>query len=65
MPGMSGWDTYNRIRGISNIHKVPIAIITTSEDPENRDRAQKLGAVDYIRKPTNREELLEKVRKLI
>jgi putative two-component system response regulator len=65
MPGMSGWDTYDRIRGISNIHKVPIAIITTSEDPENKDRAKKAGAVDYIKKPANKDELLEKVRKLI
>jgi len=65
MPGMDGWDTYNRIKAISNIHHVPIAIFTSSDDPNDRAQAQKMGAVDYIKKPINKGDLLERVGKLL
>jgi CheY-like chemotaxis protein len=65
MPGMDGWDTYERIRALSNLHHVPIAIFSASEDPQDRVRAQQMGAVDFIQKPAKKLELLEKIGKLI
>ena len=65
MPEMDGWDTFMRIRDISVLHQTPIAIFTTSEDPEDKDKAQGLGVIDYIHKPCKREELLERVSKAI
>jgi CheY-like chemotaxis protein len=63
MPDMDGWYTYNRIKGISNLHNIPIAFVTSSDDPKNRSRADEMGAVDYIKKPCN--DLLARVGKLI
>jgi len=65
MPEMGGWDTFIRIRDISKLHKTPIAIYTTSDDSQDRAKANELGAVDYIHKPANKNELLERVAKLI
>jgi methyl-accepting chemotaxis protein len=65
MPDMDGWDTYNRIRDISNIHKVPIAIFTASENPDDKAKAQKMSAADYIKKPVKKDELLDRIGKLI
>jgi len=65
MPEMGGWDAFIRIRDLSKLHKVPIAIYTTSDDPKDRAKAQELGAVDYIHKPAKKAEMLEKVAKLI
>jgi CheY-like chemotaxis protein len=65
MPDMGGWDAYDRIKDISNIHNVPIAIFTSSEDPEDKVHAQRIGAVDYIKKPINKNELLSRVGKLL
>jgi len=65
MPGVSGWDTYEQIRDLSNLHKVPIAIYTSSEDPEDMDRAREMGAADFIKKPCKKSELLERVKKNI
>jgi len=65
MPEMDGWDTYNRIRDISKLHKTPIAIFTSSDDPKDRAKAQEMGAVDYIHKPIKKAELLEKMAKII
>jgi len=65
MPEMGGWDIYIRIRDLSKLHKVPIAIYTTSDDPKDKAKAQELGAVDYINKPIKKADILEKVAKLI
>jgi methyl-accepting chemotaxis protein len=65
MPGIDGWSTYERVRAISNIHHVPIAFFSSSDDPKDRTRAQQMGAVDYIEKPVNKTELLERVKTLI
>jgi CheY-like chemotaxis protein len=65
MPDMDGWDTYTRIRDISNIHKVPIAIFSSSQDPADKEKAQKMAAVDFIKKPIRKDDLLERVKKLI
>jgi CheY-like chemotaxis protein len=65
MPDMDGWDTYKRIKAISDLHHVPIAFFTSSDDPEDRDRALQMGAVDYIIKPAKKSELLERVEKLV
>jgi DNA-binding response OmpR family regulator len=65
MPETDGWQTYERIRGISKLHNVPIAIFTVSDDPADRARAKEMGAADYILKPTTQGELLEKAQKII
>jgi len=65
MPEMGGWDTYIRIRDITKLHHVPIVIYSTSDDPEDRTKAQEMGAVDFIHKPAKKAELLEKVTKLM
>ena len=57
--------TFERIRGISNLHNVPIAIFTVSDDPKDRDRAKEMGAADYITKPTTQDELLERIKKIL
>jgi methyl-accepting chemotaxis protein len=65
MPELGGWDTFIRIRDISKLHQTPIAIYTTSDDPKDRAKAKELGAVDYIHKPANKKEMLEKVARLL
>jgi methyl-accepting chemotaxis protein len=62
MPEVSGWDTYERMRALTNLHKVPIAIFTSSDDPKDQERAKKLKAADYIRKPCKKSELLERIK---
>jgi len=65
MPEMGGWDAFIRIRDINNLHKTPIAIYTSSDDPKDIAKSKELGAVDYIKKPCNKDDLLERVGKLI
>jgi len=65
MPGMDGWDTYSRIKAISNLHSVPIAFFTSTNEQEQKDKAKKMGIVDYIIKPADRDDLLERIGKVI
>ena len=65
MPGTDGWQTYERIRGISNLHNVPIAIFTSSKDPADQNRAKTMGAIDYIMKPCKKDELLKRTEKIL
>jgi DNA-binding response OmpR family regulator len=65
MSGMDGWNTYNRIRDLSQLHRTPIAIFTSSEDSKDREQAREMGAVDYIKKPIKKDELLDRVKRLV
>jgi methyl-accepting chemotaxis protein len=65
MPGMDGWDAYTRIKGLSSLHNTPIAFFTSSNDPKDIQQAQAMGAVDYIKKPCDHDELLRKVGRLV
>jgi len=65
MPGMDGWHTYTRIKALSNLHDTQIAFLTSSDNPKDIQHAQEIGAVDYIKKPYNKDDLLRRVEKII
>jgi len=65
MPGMDGWDTYGRIKAISSLHDASIAFFTASNDPKDIQHAQKMGAVDYIKKPYDKDDLLNRVGRIM
>jgi FixJ family two-component response regulator len=60
LPGMSGLQLQETLRE----RKSPLVIlfITAHDDADSRDMALRRGAVDYLRKPFARDELLARVR---
>jgi methyl-accepting chemotaxis protein len=65
MPDMDGWDTYTRIKAMSGLHNIPIAFFTASSDPKDIQHAREMGAVDYIKKPYDKDDLLRRVEKIV
>ena len=65
MPDMDGWEVFHRIRGISLLKKVPIAFITSLTEASEEERAFDIGAVDYIKKPYEKEELLTRIESIL
>jgi methyl-accepting chemotaxis protein len=65
MPEMDGWNTYSRIKAISGLHDTPIAFFTASNDPKDIQHAQEMGAVDYIKKPYDKDDLLYRIGKIL
>ena len=63
MPDVDGWETFERMRRITNLHHVKIAIFTSSDDPADINKAREMGASDYIKKPCKKSELLERIEK--
>jgi PAS domain S-box-containing protein len=62
MPGMDGFEVCRRLKVGLNSQRVPVIFITAASDLEERVKGLAAGAVDYITKPFQREELLARVR---
>jgi len=65
MPDMDGWDTYKRIKAISCLHDTRIAFFTSSYDARDIQKAREMGAVDYIKKPYDKDDLRKRVGKFL
>jgi len=58
MPGINGFECLQEIRKLEGaIHEVRIIILSTSNDPENIDKALRLGATFYAVKPNRFDQL--------
>lgn len=60
MPDVDGFEATRRLRGFPETHDVPIITLTAMEGA--RSRALEAGANDFLAKPINSGQLLEKVR---
>jgi FixJ family two-component response regulator len=59
MPGLTGFDLQEKItsRGI----RMPVIVISASDDVKTRERARVLGAVAFFRKPVDDQALLDAI----
>jgi two-component system, sensor histidine kinase and response regulator len=62
MPGMDGFETFQRLKADSLTCDVPVIFMTALADTENKVKALELGAVDYVTKPFQEQEVLARVR---
>ncbi len=62
MPGIDGFDVCRRLKASDVTRNIPLMFISASTEVEERVAGLALGAVDYISKPFQREELLARVR---
>ena len=62
MPGMDGLEVCRRLTSSDRSQGIPVIFITAANDVEDRVNGLAAGAVDYISKPFQREELLARVR---
>jgi CheY-like chemotaxis protein len=51
MPRMSGLDLLKELRNDPRLKRIPTVVLTTSDDPHDRDAAFCLGAAGYFVKP--------------
>jgi len=65
MPNMDGWEAFGRIRAISLLHNVPIVFLSAVNEKTEIDRAFQMGAADFITKPFNGKDFLERIKKAI
>ncbi len=58
LPKVDGFEVLRRVRAIEKFKTIPVIIVTSSDSPEDRSEAAKLGA-SYFRKPVSYEEFLK------
>ncbi|HUU29604.1 MAG TPA: response regulator [archaeon] len=63
MPGMDGVETCKKLREIESLKKVPIIMVTVESKEESFKKAIEAGAIDYVIKPINYDDLLRKIDK--
>jgi two-component system, NtrC family, sensor kinase len=62
MPGIDGFETCLRLKSSPITQDIPVLFMTALSETESKIRGFSLGAVDYISKPFQREEVLARVR---
>lgn len=62
MPGISGFETCQRIKANPKTRDVPLVFMTALSDVDNKSKGLALGAVDYITKTFHQEEVIARVK---
>ena len=62
MPGMDGFEVCRRLREKESNQTIPILFLSGTEDQNEKIKGFSLGAVDFIPKPFQRDELLARIR---
>lgn len=65
MPDMDGLETCRLLRGMEATKITPIIMVTTRGEQKTMTAAYANGATDYVTKPIDHKELLEKVERCI
>lgn len=63
MPELSGIDAIKELKEKSDTKNIPIIVVSAQAMESDIKKAKKIGAVDYITKPINLVEFLNKVEK--
>jgi two-component system, NtrC family, sensor kinase len=61
MPGIDGFETCRRLKANPKIAQIPVIFMTALSETEHKVKGFNCGAVDYITKPFQQEEVLARV----
>jgi len=62
MPGIDGFETCRQLKANPSTQDIPVIFMTALSDTVDKVKGFELGAVDYITKPIQHEEVLARVR---
>ncbi|CCK78441.1 ATP-binding response regulator [Desulfobacula toluolica] len=62
MPEMDGFETCRRLKKNPEVKNIPVIFLSALTDTVNKVEGFKIGAVDYITKPVNAEELMARIK---
>lgn len=64
LPGMSGLDVLKQIRGTARTACLPVVVLTTSDEYQDKRRGYLLGANSYVCKPVEFPAFIDAMRQL-
>ena len=63
MPKMNGFDVLRWVRANPEMRNLPVVVFSSSDLPEDKERAKELGAREYFVKGSNWEEFVSELSK--
>jgi len=64
MPKVDGVEVLRQIKGDEELCKMPVIMITTTDDPREVENCHRLGCSNYITKPIDYEKFVESIKQL-
>jgi len=64
MPKLNGIDVLQQVKEHPELRKMPVIMITTTDDPREVEKCHKLGCSNYITKPLDYEAFVNAIRQL-
>ena len=64
LPEIDGYEILRRLKNDPKTHKIPIIILTTTDNPKEIEKCYELGCNVYMTKPVEYETFAESIRKL-
>lgn len=61
MPGLDGFETCRRLKAREATRDIPVIFMTALASTEDKVKGFEVGAVDYVTKPLNQEEVLARI----
>ena len=61
MPRVSGYDFLKEIKSNDSTKDIPVIIVSAVADPENKKKSIELGALDFINKPIDIQDFIERI----
>ena len=65
MPGMDGWQVLELLKSDETLAHIPVIVFTAKEYIKGRRKSVSAGAVDYVTKPFEPEELMQAISKAL
>jgi CheY-like chemotaxis protein len=64
MPKVDGVEVLRQIKSDPELRKIPVIMLTTTDDPREVDRCHTLGCSSYIAKPVDYDKFVMAIRQL-
>ena len=65
MPGATGLEVLEQIRGMEKLESTPVVILTAKGQDTDRQTALTLGANDFLTKPFSPKKLLARIKEIL
>lgn len=64
LPGLDGYQVLRRVKEDPVTQRIPVVVLTTTEDSREVDRCYELGCSIFVTKPVNYEQFADTMRRL-
>ncbi len=65
MPGMDGWQVLKILKESPDVSDIPVIIFTAKEYIRGKEKSVEAGAVDYVTKPFEPDELIDAITRVL